>query len=164
MKTHPCIVLLAALLSPAALLLVGGCSKSDKTDNSNTTLQDAKTSASDAYERAKVAVSDTWTSIKDFTYDKRVEFSAGIDRMSKDMDEEAAALKAKMAAAPDATAGARESAAKEYDEARANLKASLTELDNATAEHWADAKAKVVEAWKKVQAAWDKQEKANSAP
>jgi hypothetical protein len=124
-------------------------------------MQDAKQTASDAYASAKVAIANTWDSIKDFTYEKRVEFSNGIDRMSKDMDEQAAALKAKTS---DTASTEKESAAKEYDEARASLKASLADLNNATADHWADAKAKVVEAWKKVQAAWDRETKANASP
>jgi hypothetical protein len=155
MKTRNPLLLLAAALGPAALLLCG-CSKPD---DSTKLEQDAKAAVADV----KAAASDSWDSIKDFTYERRADFSSAMDRMSKDMDEKAAALKAKMAGVPDAASRDRDSAIKEYDEARDDLKARLTELGNATADTWADAKAKADAAWKRVQAAYDKLTKANAS-
>jgi hypothetical protein len=136
--------LLALTLVPAALFVSGGCSKSDN-NNAATVVQDIKATAI-----------DSWDSVKDFTYEKRVEFSASMDRMSASMDDNMAAAKAKLASTPDTAAKDKEAAIKDYDDARANLKARLTDLNNATADTWADAKAKVADAWQRVKADYAK--------
>ncbi len=158
MKTSHFLLLLAAVMSPAAILTTG-CSKADNTSaNVEKVKNDAKEIAADV----KAAAADSWDSIKDFTYEKRAEFSASIDRMSGQLDDKTREFRAKVAGAPDAASKDRESAIKEYDEARADLKSKLTDLGNATADTWADAKEKVAQAWKRVQAAYDKV-KANAA-
>ena len=160
MNTRRSLNLLAAALSPAALFLCG-CSK---TDDSAKMAQDAKAAAVSAAADVKAAASDSWESIKDFTYERRADFSATMDRMAKDLDDKTAALKTKVAGVPDDASRERASALQDYDSARADLKARLTELGNATADTWADAKAKADAAWKKVQAAYDRVTKANAAP
>jgi hypothetical protein len=112
----------------------------------------------------KVAMSDTWDSIKDFTYARRADFSAAMDRMATEMDDKTAALNAKVAGVPDDASRERDSAKREYDRARADLKARLHDLGNATADTWADAKARAAVAWKNVQAAYDRMTRANAAP
>lgn len=153
MKTQRSLFLLIATMSPAALLLSGGCSKKSSTPS---VVQDTKAAVKDAVADVKEAVSDSWDSIKDYTYEKRTDFSAAIDRMAKKLDDKTAELKAKTADVSDAAAKDRERALKEFEEARADLKSKLTDLGNATADTWADAKAKVDLAWQKVQAAYDK--------
>lgn len=125
---------------PAVLALFGGCSKTDK-DNAAAVVQDIK-----------VTATDTWDSIKDFTFERHDEFKASIERMSKSLDDHVADLRAK---APAVAASDKEAALKEYDDARADLKASLVDLGNATADTWADAKVKVAAAWHRVQVAYD---------
>lgn len=142
MKTHR--FLLALTLVPSILLVSGGCSRADK-DNASAVVQDIKTTAA-----------DSWDSIKDFTYEKRVEFSASMDRMSASMDDNVAAAKAKLSSTPDAASRDKEAAIKDYDQARADLKARLSELNNATADTWADAKARVADAWQRVKADYAK--------
>ncbi len=127
-------------------------------------MQDAKTAAANAAADVKVAVSDSWDSIKDFTYDRRADFSAAIDRMANELDDKTAAMNAKVAGAPDAASRERDSAKKDYDEARSNLRAKLKDLGNATADTWADAKARAAVAWKNMQAAYDRMTKAHAAP
>jgi hypothetical protein len=152
MKTCRRLLLLAAVVSPAALFLFG-CSKTDNTSATMDKVQaDAKAVATDV----KTAAVDSWDAIKDFTFDRRSDFSTGIDRMAKQLDDKTRDLKAKMAGAPDAASKDRDAAIKEYDEARADLNSKLADLGNATADTWADAKAKVVEAWNRVRAAFDK--------
>jgi uncharacterized phage infection (PIP) family protein YhgE len=160
MKTRLPLTLLSAALCPALLLFVG-CSKNSDSDK---TMEDAKASAEKAATDLKVTAINSWDSIKDFTYEKRADFSAGMDSMSKDLDDKAAALKAKFAGVPDAASKDRDAAAKEYDEARADLKVKLNDLSNATADTWADAKAKAAEAWKRVQASYDKLTKSDASP
>jgi hypothetical protein len=139
MKIKP--FLLTIVLLPAALLISGGCTKTDK-DNASAVVQDIKATAI-----------DTWDSVKDFTFEKHDEFKASIERMTKSMDDHVADLRAK---APVVAASDKEEALKEYDAARADLKASLVDLNNATADTWADAKVKVAAAWHRTQAAYDR--------
>jgi hypothetical protein len=165
MKSLGPLPLFAAAIGSAALLLSFGCSKSD---DSVTTVQATRPDGSTATvvvsdANVNVSVSDGWDRIKDFTYDRRADFSAGIDRMSKDMDDKTAAFRARVAGAPDAASKDRDSAMKEYDDARADLKSKRTDLDNATADTWADAKAKTAESWKSTKAAYDRVAKANPA-
>ncbi len=145
MKSTKLLLLLAVGFSPAALL-VSGCSKSDDT---SATAANVKADAKDTVADVKATAVDSWDSVKDYTFEKRAEFSASFDRMTAKLDEKASAAKAKASGAPDA-------ASKEYDEARAELKTKLSDLGNATADTWADAKAKVAESWKRVKAASDK--------
>lgn len=152
MKTSKILFVLAVGLSPAAFF-VSGCSKSNDTASN---VDKAKDEAKEAVADVKGAASDSWDSIKDFTFDRRSDFSASIDRMSAKMDEKAREVRAKVATVPDAASKDRDSAIKEYDEARAELKVKLTDLGNATSDTWADAKAKVSDSWKRVQAAFEK--------
>jgi hypothetical protein len=163
MKTQRPLSVIAAGIGCAALFLYCGCSKSA---DSTTTVQTTKADGS----VVTVAVSDTngaggfsdtWDRIKDFTYEKRADFSSGIDRMSKDMDEKTAEFRARVAGAPDAASRDRDSALKAYDDARADLKSKRDELDSATADTWSSVKAKTAEAWQNTKAAYDKVTKAN---
>jgi hypothetical protein len=159
MKTQRSLFLLIATISPAALLLSGGCSKNNREPS---VVQDTKAAVKDAAADVKEAVVDSWESIKDFTYEKRTDFSAAVDRMAKKLDDKVVALKAKTADVSDAAAKDRENALKELDEARADLKSKFADLGNATADTWADAKAQVTLAWQKVQAAYDKATKSGA--
>jgi hypothetical protein len=133
MKTSFPILLALAVLCPATLILTGGCSKADNS-NASTVGQDIKTTAI-----------DTWDSIKDFTFEKRTDFSDSIQRMDDKMDAKIADMKAKGTNTSD------------YDQARADLKARLSDLGNATSDTWAAAKTNVQKAWDRTKAAYDKE-------
>jgi hypothetical protein len=152
MKTPRSLLFLIAAIGPSVLVGTGGCSKSDNSSVA-AAAQDAKTAVTNAAIDVKNAAVDTWDSVRDYTYDKRVEFSASLDRMDKTMDDKIAEEKAK---APDTLSADKQAAIKDYDDARADLKARLTDLGNATADTWADAKAKVATAWQRVKADYDK--------
>jgi hypothetical protein len=143
------------LLAGAALAAVLGLSACSKSDNSaaNSNLQDAKDSVKAAAIDVKDAAVSTWDSIKDYTYDKRADFSAKLEQMDKTMDDKIAEEKAQ---APSTYSADKQAAIKDYDDARADLKARLNDLSNATADTWADAKAKVAAAWQRVKADYDK--------
>jgi len=143
MKPSRLLLLLTAIVGA---LLICGCSK---TDSTATPVDQVKAGTADVASSA----SDSWDSIKDYAYDRRVEFSASISRMAQRLDDQTDKLKARMTAT---SSSDRSSATKDYDDARADLKAKLTALDNATADTWADAKDKVAQAWKHVQSAYDK--------
>src|SRR5665213_1723346 len=93
MKTSRFFLLLAAVMSPAALM-ISGCSKSD---TASSPADQVKAGASDVADK----VSDSWDSIKDYTYDRRVEFTASIDRMTARFDDKTRELKTKMVGPPD---------------------------------------------------------------
>ena len=151
MKSQRSLLLALTLISPAALVLVGGCAKSTDTKVADA-VQDTKVAVKDAAIDIKDDTVATWNRIKDFSFDKRSDFSSGIDSATKKMDDKLAELKAK--ATPDTPE--RTKARQDYDDARAELKAKLADLGNATADTWADAKAQVSKAWDKVEAAYDK--------
>jgi hypothetical protein len=152
MKTSRSLQFLLAGAGLAAVLALCGCSKSDNSAASSN-LQDAKDSVKAAAVDVKDAAVSTWDSIKDYTYDKRVDFSAKLDQMDKTMDDKIAEEKAQ---APSTYSADKQAAIKDYDDARADLKARLSDLSNATADTWADAKAKVAAAWQRVKADYDK--------
>ena len=138
----------AAMICPTA-----SSASTDQAKVSASAAQDAKTAITNAAIDVKNAAVDTWDSVRDYSYDKRVEFSASLDRMDKTMDDKIAEEKAK---APDTLSKEKQAAIKDYDDARADLKAKLADLGNATADTWADAKAKVSAAWQRVKADYDK--------
>jgi hypothetical protein len=150
MKTTRCLLLLAAL-SPAAILLPS-CAKSDVQEAAQSTKAEAK----DLAAAVKDTAADSWDSIKDYTFEKRSDFAASLDRLSEKYDAEIGKMNAKLTGLPDATAKERDHASKEFTEARASLKSHLADLRNASADSWADAKAKTGESWQRLQAAYAK--------
>ena len=151
MKNQRSLLFLAAL--SAALMPLSGCAKNDRVSSA---VQSTKTAAKDIAADVKNAAVDSWDAIKDFTFEKRAEFSASIDRMAAKHDAEVAAANAKVKGLPDAAAKERDHANKEFSEARANLKAALADLGNATADTWDAAKEKSAQAWQRVHAAYEK--------
>jgi hypothetical protein len=121
-----------SLFLASALLLAAGCSKTDS-DNAAAVAQDIK-----------VTAIDSWNSVKDFTFEKRAELSATLDKMSSDMDARVADMKAQGKKVPD------------YDDARTELRASLDDLGRATTDTWATSKARVERAWDRVKADYEK--------
>ncbi|MDP2136555.1 MAG: hypothetical protein Q8J74_01755 [Candidatus Didemnitutus sp.] len=151
MKTLRPFLLLAAL-SPAALLLTS-CSKNDPAP---TVVQKTQNAAKEMAVDVKSAAVDSWDSIKDYTYEKRADFAAMLDRLAVKHDTEIKAMNAKLEGLTDAAAKNRDLAAKEFKEARASLSADLAELNAATADTWDAAKKKVADSWQRTQAAFEK--------
>jgi hypothetical protein len=144
--------ILAAGLVPALIIGSAGCSKSDNAAAS-AHLQEAKVALTNAAVDMKNAAVAGWDSLKDYTYDTRVQFSAAMERMTQRMDERIAQEKAQ---APATASSDKQAAIADYDSARANLKARLVELGNASADTWDQAKAKVAEAWRRLKADYDR--------
>ena len=159
---HAFFLLLAS--AGSAALLVSGCSKTDDSgstvevvkNDAKVVIQDTKVTVTNAAADVKDAASDSWDSIRGYTFDKRAEFSARINRMSDDMDAKVHEMNDKLAGLPDGAARDRDAAMKEFNAARADLKSKLSGLGDATADTWADAKEKVSQAWTRVQAAYDR--------
>ena len=120
MKNKRSLLFIAAL--SAAFMPLSGCAKNDSVSSA---VQDTKAAAKDIAADVKNAAVDSWDAIKDYTYEKRADFSASIDRMAAKHDAEIAAANAKVKGLPDAAAKERDHANKEFADARANLKAAL---------------------------------------
>lgn len=155
MKATRSTLLAILTFGPPVILGFIGCSKSDNS-KAAVVVQDMKKTATDVADDVKSAAIDTWGSIKDFTYDRRADFSARFNRMADSMDAKVADLRSKAAGVPDAASRDRDAALKDYDAARADLSARMTDLGNATADTWADAKARVDAAWQRMKVAYDK--------
>lgn len=144
MKTTQRVLLLAAL-SPAVLLF-SNCAKTE----------DAKSLAQNAASDLKAAAFETWDGVKDYTFEKRDDFAASLGRMSDRSDATVRDLNARRTALTGAAAKDRDSATQEFNDARTALKAQLAGLPAVTTESWNDAKAKVAQAWQRLDAAFVK--------
>jgi len=101
-------------------------------------------------------VSDSWNGIKDYGYEQRDAFAAGLARMAGKLDGEVREMNAKLTGLPDTVAKERDRMNKEFSEAHAYLKSLLSGLRTGTADTWDSAKGKVVQSWESEQAAYAK--------
>jgi len=145
-------LLFTAALIPA-LIPLSGCGRSESDQDAT---QSTKAAAKELVADVKTTASDSWDSIKDYTYEKRADFAAGLERLATKRDAEIQEMNAKVTGLPDTAAKERDRAVKEFNEARSYLKSQLTDLRTGSADTWADAKEKITQAWQKVQAAYDK--------
>ena len=104
-----------------------------------------------------MAMARPWTDLETMTYDRRSEFAAGIKQMETTIDRQVAELTEKRAAMKGTVAVKDwDFAMKEMNDARTYLKSMGDEAAKATAETWDQQKAKVGQAWKRAQAAYEK--------
>jgi hypothetical protein len=118
-------------------------------------LASAGTRAVAAIDGVEVSTDNLWSAVKGDTYDQRVHFSDGVDRMSAKLDDQIRELKAKRAAMTTDTKD-WDFAMKEVAGSRVLLTGRMNELKAATTpETWSDTKDKIGEAWKRSQLAVD---------
>lgn len=133
----------------SSLLLTAGlaftaCSREDRSD--------LRSSAGNAYDKAKVAVSDAWGDVKDYSYEKKDDFVASSKAMTSKIDAEISELRADYAGAK---ADAKRSAAWEkLTTARTNFDQKMSALGSATSATWEQAKREAIAAWDNLQAAY----------
>jgi hypothetical protein len=144
MKKHIPSLLLAAL--GTAALAFTGCNKQDRAD--------ATATVKEAARDTKDAVVDGWGEVKEFTYEKRNDFSAKAKSLSAQWDVQVSELRANYSEAQ-ATAS-RRAAMDELKNSEADYKEKLAALGNASADTWEAAKNNVVLAWDKLQASYRK--------
>lgn len=101
------------------------------------------------------AVAARWTDIKDYTYDMRAQFYAGLSRLEARVDAQIGELNARRATM-NGTIDTKnwDFEMKEMREARSNLRSVRGALSRATAETWNQAKEKVGQAWVRTQSAY----------
>jgi hypothetical protein len=134
MNTILRIRLLACVLAPLALACHGACNGVDGVEPTT---------------------GHFWTLIKDDTYGQRDAFSKGVDNMLARLNDQVAQLKAKRATMT-ADTDEWDFSMKEVDASRALLMGMMAMLAKATTpDTWADAKAKIGDAWQRSQLAVD---------
>jgi hypothetical protein len=98
-----------------------------------------------------------WSDLKDYTYDQRAQFFAGLSRLEARVDEQVDELTVKRGAMKSTTDTKDwDFAMKEMEDARSALHSIGTELSQATPETWNQEKDKVGQAWVRTQVAYDK--------
>jgi len=142
MKTKSSLTVLA--LSVISLTLFG-CSKSNT--------EKAGDKVTNAYEISKAAVANTWSDTKEFTFEKSQDFRDRADAISADADAKIEKVKAEYAEKK--ASASRSAAMKKLKNAQATLAEKTAALGNATADTWESAKADVIAAGKRVEAAYD---------
>jgi hypothetical protein len=127
-------------------LVLAGCSKSERAE--------AKADIKEAYKDTKAVVADAWSDLKDFTFEKRSDFATRTKAMTAKLDAEVSEMQANYAA--DKASASRRAAMEELKSSRADLGDKLDAIGNATADTWASAKASVIAAWDRTEAAYKK--------
>jgi hypothetical protein len=158
MKSPATHIRLLALAGLAGVALAG-CSKKEepaqpRASESTPRIDAPAAPGSTTLDNAKDAMADTWDNVKDFAYDQRTNFVAGVRNMAMRFDHQ---LDSWTADAPERKADQKDAwnkAVAEYRSARANLDTQLTNLGNATSETWDNAKENVSKAWSDVSRAF----------
>jgi len=97
-----------------------------------------------------------WDAIKDYPYEKHVEFTATLRRLAANLDAQIHALDAKRASMTDSAAKDWDFAMSDLRDARADLAIKIDDLGKASSEKWPDLKDKAATAWKRTQDDLDK--------
>ena len=140
---HLTTVLLTAGL---AGLTLAGCSKNDREEISDQTKE--------AYREAKATVTEGWSDLKSFTFEKRDAFSTQLKAQQARLDAELSKLRAEYSEAK--ASASRKAAMEELKSSEADYKAKLAALGNATSATWEAARDDAVAAWDRLQAAYAK--------
>ncbi|HWA86920.1 MAG TPA: hypothetical protein VG710_11900 [Opitutus sp.] len=150
MKTSPfrfarrsTLVVAAGLLGLGAMT---SCSKSNQ--------EKINDSVKDAYNDSKAAMSKAWDNAKDYTFDKRDEFTASAKAMSSKMEAQLSEVRANYSEAK--ASASRKAAMEELKDSEADYKEKVAALGRASADTWDSAKQNVIHAWDRVEAAYDK--------
>jgi hypothetical protein len=113
----------------------------------------AKLADRDVATEALAASPEAWSTIKDFTYEKRGDFTAVFARLQARLDDDIRILNAKRAMMTNDTKN-WDFAMKELNNARADVQSKVTELSKAiTPETWLEARDRLGVAWDRAQLA-----------
>jgi len=145
MKNSPLRALPLLAIGLAALALTA-CSKSSRDEAADKTKE--------AYQDTKAAVSHGWNNVKDYTFDKKSDFSKWADAQQKEFEADASKLKASYSEAE--ASASRKAAMNELKDSEANYKEKLSALGHASAETWDAARDNVAAAWDRLQASYAK--------
>jgi hypothetical protein len=168
MKTNRLTALITAAFGLAAFS-TAGCTAKEKTAEAPvppakdtaaataTTTMPGPTMTDQVAATANPAATARWGDLKDYTYDQRAQFFAGLSRLEAAVDEQVGELTVKRGAMKSTTdTQGWDFAMKEMEDARSALHSIGTELNQATAATWDQEKDKVGQAWVRTQEAYDK--------
>ena len=145
------------LLAGLAMLTLGACSKSKReevADKTKEVYKDTKEAVKEAAHDTKVAVVEGWGNLKDYTFEKRSDFTLQLKARQADFEAGVSKLRAEYS---EATASAsRKAAMSELKDSEATYKEKLAALGNATADTWDAGRDDVAHAWDRVQASYAK--------
>lgn len=137
---------LTLLVTTLAALAFAGCSEKKRDDLADKT--------KDAYQDTKAAVVQGWDNLKDYSFEKRSDFTATLKARQADLEAGVSKLQAEYS---EATASAsRKAAMAELKDSQANYKEKLAAVGNATADTWTAARDDVAAAWDRLQASYAK--------
>jgi hypothetical protein len=157
MKTLRSLILLFPAALGAVSMLSTGCSAQEKKDDAQTFAVSPATIAIEAAATAAaVTASDSWDLVKDYTYDQRGAFAAGLGHMIERMDAAIVRLQARRTTLPQTSVKDWDFAMKELDDARSDLRFQVNALDKATPDTWNDVKDTLAQAWQRTKDAFDK--------
>jgi len=136
-----------------AAVVATGCSDRKKNDV-QMTADKAMQNTSNAMTSVKTATVDAWRDIKDYTHDKRDDFSASAKAMSAKLDAEMSEMRSNYSEAK--ASASRKAAMAELKDRRADYDDKMSALGRATADTWDSAKRDVIAAWDRLQASYQK--------
>ncbi len=148
MKNHRSTVFSISLLATglACGAALAGCSKGDR--------QEVSATVKDSYADSKAAMAKAWAEIKDHTWEKRSDFTAGVKAVTSKLDADVSQLRADYSEAK--ASASRKAAMAELKDAEADYKEKLSAVGDATAATWDSAKKNVTLAWDRLQASYYK--------
>jgi hypothetical protein len=126
----------------AAALIVAGCNKHDRAD--------ASASVQSVARDTQAALAGAWDDVKNFTYDKRNDFTSKAKTMEAQAEVQVSQVRANYSEAK--ASASRKAAMEELKNSEADYKAKLEALGHASADTWDAAKNNVVLAWDRLQA------------
>lgn len=145
------------LATALAMLTLAACSKSKRdeiADKSKDAYQDTKTAVKEVAHDTKVAVVKGWDNLKDYTFEKRSEFTLQLKAQQADFEAGVSKLRAEYS---EASANAsRKAAMAELKDSEANYNEKFAAVGNATADTWTAARDDVAAAWDRLQASYAK--------
>ena len=124
------------------LILVTACSERQ----TEKTADQVSDSTREAYQNTKDFVSDGWNSIKDYTYDRKDQFSDTMSAMGDSIEKRYRDIKG---------SNLSDDAKRSIENALSKFKRSMKNLGDATADTWDDAKDEAHEAWEELKDVYD---------
>ncbi len=147
----------ALAASVALVSLFSACNKQDRAEVKTTT-QDAYAAttdkAKDMYASTSAALSESWTKVKAYSYDKKDDFTSTGKALQAQMEAQVSKLQATVA--KEQASASRKAAMEELKNADADYKQKLAALGSATSATWDSAKSSVVASWDKLEASYRK--------
>ena len=134
------------LTATLAALVLTGCSERKRDDLADQTKE--------AYRDTKAAVAQGWDNLKDYTFEKRGDFTATLKARQADLEAGMSKLRAEYSEAN--ASASRKAAMAELRDSEANYREKLAALGNASADTWTAARDDVAAAWDRLQASYAK--------